>query len=420
MRKILLITHLGYGSPRILGLVKYLPEFNLEPLIVTGFASQYKDLPVRIMETPYPDAFVWLKRLLGLNPEKDARQQVENRFSATSGKSPVDFLLTLGGEIVNYPCPAKNWRPFALKAAREILRTEEIEAIISSSTPVASHLIASKLKAEFKMPWLADFRDLWSQNHNYGYSRFRRTLDRRLEIKTLSLADALVATSEPWAEKLRTLHQGKPVHMVTHGFSPDEINEPSTELIPKFTITYTGNIYQGKQNPGKLLAALRDLTADGAINADDIEVRFYGRELGWLGKEIEHYGLKDVVKQYGPVPRHSAVERQRESQLLLLLDWDDPQEKGVYPAKVFEYLGAQRPILATGGVAGNVVEVLLDETKAGVHAPTTEDVKSALIGFYEEYKQSGTAVYSGLKAEISKYTHREMAKQFADILDRLS
>ena len=100
MRKVLLITHLGYGSPRILGLIKYLPEFDIEPLILTGVTNRYQDLPARIIETPFPDTFGWLKNLLGFKLDKDVRKQVKNRSSATTGKSPADFLLALGGEII--------------------------------------------------------------------------------------------------------------------------------------------------------------------------------------------------------------------------------------------------------------------------------------------------------------------------------
>ena len=286
--------------------------------------------------------------------------------------------------------------------------------------PVTSHIIANKLKDKFGIPWVADFPDLWSQNHNYQYSPLRRALDRRLEIKTLSKADALTTVAEPWAEKLRTLHQGKPVYTITHGFDAEQINDPPAPLTAKFTITYTGSIYAGKQDPAKLFAALRDLISSGIVNPNEIEVRFYGSGLGWLDREIEQHGLTSFVKQYEPIPQHTAIEKQRESQLLLLLDWDDPQEKGVYTGKIFEYFGARRPVLATGGSKGDVVGELLDETKAGIHAPTVEDVKKALKELYGEYKLKGKVAYRGEPAQVDKYSHREMAKKFSAVLDQLA
>jgi glycosyltransferase involved in cell wall biosynthesis len=191
-------------------------------------------------------------------------------------------------------------------------------------------------------------------------------------------------------------------------------------LAAKFTITYTGTIYTGKQDPSKLFTALRDLISGGTIDPKDVEVRFYGYKEGWLAREIEGYGLSGIVKQHGVVPRRIVFGKQKESQLLLLLNWEDPKGKGVYTLKIFEYLAAQRPILATGGSGDDVIKDLLDETKAGMYGSKVEDIKSILSDLYSEYKLKGKISYNGDRAEINKYSYREMAKKFAEILDSLT
>jgi spore maturation protein CgeB len=103
----------------------------------------------------------------------------------------------------------------------------------------------------------------------------------------------------------------------------------------------------------------------------------------------------------------------------LILNWDDPQERGVYSGKIFEYLGARRPILSTGGSRNDVVAGLLNETKAGIGASTVEDIKNALKELSHEYKMKGEIAFSGEEAKINKYTHREMAGKFAGILNHL-
>ena len=105
---------------------------------------------------------------------------------------------------------------------------------------------------------------------------------------------------------------------------------------------------------------------------------------------------------------------------MLLLDWDVPGENGVYPLKVFEYLGSMRPILATGGTTGNVVDVLLRKTGTGVHAPEAEAIINAIARLYREYRQDGRVTFRGAAGEINRYSQREMTGQFATILDRLS
>lgn len=277
-----------------------------------------------------------------------------------------------------------------------------------------------ELKTKHNIPWVADLRDLWSQNHNYHYGRIRKFFDKRLELETLSNADALVTVSPLWAEKLRTLHRGKATYAITNGFDPDEMSNGQTNPTSKFTITYTGQIYTGKQDPLKVFAALRDLISDGTINPEDIDVRFYGREDEFIAKGIEEYELWDVAKQYEPVPREISFEKQRESQLLLLLNWEDQREKGVYPLKIFEYLAAQRPILATGGYGEDAVEGLLADTKAGIYCRTVEDIKRIVSELYSEYRSKGEVSYSGNMEEINRYSHREMARKFSEILDGIA
>ena len=114
MKNVLLIVHLPRASARVEGLVRYLPEFEWQPVILTGVTSRYTDLPARIIETPYRDALGFLGRFLKIDQEKDAGQQIQNRLGVTTRKSPIDFFLTLGGAIINYPCPNKNWKPFAI------------------------------------------------------------------------------------------------------------------------------------------------------------------------------------------------------------------------------------------------------------------------------------------------------------------
>ncbi len=423
MRKVLIIGYLHpfvrrpMGSFRLSPLVKYLPAFGWQPIVLTAPLKEHPDLQIKILEANCPDILSFWKKLLGFELEEDTSREIKKRLGS---KRPfTDFILSRVGEIINYPDSEKKWKGPALETARTFLQNENVEAMISCH-PKISHIIANNIKAKFSIPWLADFPDLWSQNHNYTYSPLRRLLDRRLEVKTLARADALTTVSGPLAEKLRILHQGKPVYTITLGFDAEQVNGPLSPLTAKFTITYTGSIYAGKQDPSKLFAALRDLISNGMVNPDDIEVRFYGSESGMLDREIEKYGLTSVVKQYDPIPQHTAMEKQRESQLLLLLDWEDPQEKGVYTGKIFEYLGARRPVLATGGSKGDVVGEMLDETKAGRHAPTVEDVKKALEELYREYKLKGGVTYRGEPAQVDKYSNREMARKFAAVLDQLA
>src|SRR3972149_1131692 len=116
MKKVLII---GYpfplrhgGSPRLLGLAKYLPEFGWQPIILTAPLSSKADGKVTIVETGYRETLgFWKRRVFKLNANQDDRAQLKQRFGITSQKSLLDWLLTRVGEIVNYPDSDKGWRP---------------------------------------------------------------------------------------------------------------------------------------------------------------------------------------------------------------------------------------------------------------------------------------------------------------------
>ena len=420
MNKVLIVGR--YHGTRIPGLLKYLPEFGWQPILLTTTLSADLHLPgdISVTEVPYRETAVFWKKVLFKDYWAQSGSGMDGYFIPASGRSLYSRILSRCAETINYPDDYKGWKKSAISAGDELLKTEKIDVILSSSSPVTSHLIARELKRKHHIPWIADLRDLWSQNHNYYYSSLRRMFDKRLELKTLAQADTLVTVSQLWANRLATLHKGKSVAAITNGFDPEMLEKAPAELNPGFTITYTGNIYRGKQNPRKFFAALRNLISEGEIDPSGIEIRFYGPKLDWLEKEITEYTLSGIVKQYGMVSPPVAIEKQKESQLLLLLDWDDPGEKGVCPLKFFEYLGAERPVLAIGGVEGNAIDLLLGKTKAGMHAITEDNIKESLRHLYQEYKLKGQVAYYGLGEEISQYTHQRMAGEFADILNRFS
>lgn len=424
-KRMLMITYYfpprpGVASLRLRGLAKYLPDYGWEPVILTAALPGDPEHRFKVVQTSYPgDATALWKRKMGLASNKGLQEQLGMPRAIREGKASfisISRMVNLGKAIVAYPDDQKHWYPFAVNVGHDLLKKERFNVLLSSSGPVICHLIAKELKKRHGILWVADLRDLWTQNHYYPYGPVRRLFERRLEVKTLSTADVLVTVSEPLAQKLQLLHRGKPVTAIPNGYDPDEI--ASAPLTKEFTITYTGQLYRGKRDPAPLLRVIAELFSEGQLDRQAVKVRFYGTTEYWLEKEIERFGLEDVVSLNPQVPRSLALERQRESQVLLLLNWDDPREIGVYTGKLFEYLAARRPILAVGGLRGVVTE-LLEETRAGVHASGYEQLKHALVELYEQYRTHGYVPYRGCEEQIAKYSHREMARHFAYVLDSL-
>jgi hypothetical protein len=427
MKRVLVLGYVWpyhpWSGARIPGLVRYLSEFGWEPIVLTKPLPEKPDLGCQIVETGYRDVLEsWLKRF-GFGRGERVEDQLDRRFGLAGKRSLrralVYFVARRIREVLGYPDWERGWKPFAVEAASALVREGDIHALVSSSPPVTSHLVARELRTAHGVPWVADFPHLWSQNNGYPYSFARRLLDRRLERKTMQQADALTTTSEPLAAKLRTLHKGKATYAISHGFDPATANVPPVPLTRTFSMTYTGTFHTKLREPSRLFAALRNLIAREAVDRNGIEVRFYGPHLPWVTEMIQQYGLSGVVKQLDTVPLRESWERQRESQLLLVPKWEDPKEPGIHSLKIFEYLAARRPILAVGGHP-DVVDELLAETKAGASAPTVEAVEKAIKELYDEYKAKGQVAFWGDESIIDRYSHRGMATRFAELLDRLA
>jgi glycosyltransferase involved in cell wall biosynthesis len=402
------------GSVRPAALAKYLPRYGWEALVLTPKRQVARESD-QIIETGYRDVLGEWKARLGL----DRRLGVHQQLGLATAKKPGSRLkhtrlLTFAKYLLTYPDPFKGWIPFALEAIEEIRRQKlDISAIITTSPPISCHLIGRHARNILGCPWIADLRDLWTQN--LGEQNFQQ-LQGRLEKRTLKDADALVTVSQPWAERLQTRYPEKKIFTIPNGFDPDDYRSPAPALTREFSITYTGELYQGQRDPTRLFEVLSDLLKEGSMLSDDLRVRFYGAVEPWLPLQVEKFGLTQVVELHGPTQRKRVFEHQRESQLLLALPWSDPRETGHHSAKLFEYLAARRPVLAVGGTRGVLTEAL-EQTQAGTHATSKTQVREFLLAAYAEYKKQGHVSYGGNSQAIAQYSHPEMARSFGQVLD---
>lgn len=424
MKKVLIIGTIWpyhHGGARVPGLAKYISEFGWEPIVLTMPLPENSNLGYRVIEVPYRDMLIAVLKLLGFDTSKSIQNQVSKKMGTISKNYFADFAFFRLRDILTYPDLNNGWKAPAIKAGGELLQKENISAIISTSPPLMGNLIARELKERYKIPWLADFPHLWSQNNAYPYSSLRQRFDRRLELRTLSHVDVLTTTSEPLAEKLRALHKEQMVYVITHGFDPNAVNSNihPDKVTDKFTITYTGGWHPIYREPSMLFRALQKLILRGIIEPDNVEVRFYGNEDDWIDGVAEKYGLFGIVKQYGTVPIQVAQAKQRESQLLFNPKWNEPNYPGLHSLKIFEYLAARRPILAVGKYK-DVVDDLLGETGVGVCASSVEECEYVLEKAYQEYKLKGEVAWQGDESKVNNYSHREMARKFAEILGNLT
>jgi glycosyltransferase involved in cell wall biosynthesis len=427
MRKVLLITYhfppsLAIGSLRPMGLAKYIPCYGWEPIVLTPRLPEGPRPAVQIIETDCRDILGQWKSRLGFDPKRGIHQQLSLPLARKPNRVlPHTALMKWLRPLLFFPDLTKGWMPFATKAVAQLKKQTLVDAVVTTSPPVTCNLLGVHAKQVLGVPWLADFRDLWTQDtlaRNSGNNAIFHFLDERLEHRILARADALVTVSEPWVARLQERAPKTPTHCITNGFDPEDFSFLPVPLTKSFSITYTGLLYEGKRDPSPILEVLSELIQSGAVVRSDVMVRFYGPFEPWLQVLVAKFGLEGVVQIHDVVDRTEALRSQAESQLLLLIGWHDLKERGQHTGKLFEYLGSKRPILALGGSYGVMSEVL-EETGAGVHALTKEHLREVIVKAYSVYRNTGQVPYEGRASKVKNYTHREMARRFAELLDGL-
>jgi glycosyltransferase involved in cell wall biosynthesis len=356
------------GGVRVGKIVKYMLTFGHDVRVITARNQPFR--PTLPLEIPSEKIIYskWLTARRKSAPSSLKSAGVSSSVNQnSSGKIPLKAVLkrVIGypyKTLVDFPDSNIGWLPYAESAASRLFKTWSPDLIFASSPPPTSLLVAHRLSQKYGVPWVADLRDLWIDHPYYDQPRWRKVIEEKLERRVLLSTAGVTTVSQPLAETLK-MKYGKTARVVLNGF--DQVDYPVSSEVPfdggRLKILYTGMIYPGKRDPSPLFEALQKL---GPL-AERLRVVFHGFFLDSVRPMIRNYGLEHLVGVHDPVSYKESLQMQAEADILLLLLWSDPTERGVYTGKLFEYMGARRPILAVGGV-DTVAADLIRQRRIGV------------------------------------------------------
>lgn len=402
------------GAVRAGKLARYMREAGHDVRILAGPALPPLGLALEIPETlvsrpEVPSAGAPTRS--GVRAALRARADALGLTSGRVGKVLREHLYA----AIERPDKHAGWIEPALALARTLLRDWRPELILASAPPYSGLLVAARLAAESRIPWVAEMRDPWSGNVYNDRPAWRDWIDRRIERRILGSATALVAVSPVVGRDLKSRFK-RPVATVLNGFAPEDL-PPSAARAPgtALEIVYTGTIYEGHRDPSALFAAIARLPSD---LRRDIHVTFYGPGEAQVRELADPHGVAAQVRVMAPVDYRTSLERQAQADVLLLLQRDDPSDEGNLPAKFFEYLGALRPILLLGYERG-VLADMIRERGAGLVANAPAVISSQLETWIAQARAGGVpALGEGTRAGLSR------AEQFAEyeafLRDRLA
>ena len=400
----------GIASKRLRGVSKYLPSFGWQPIVIVPRTSNetVKIDNVRVVETDYQDMiskFMPSSNNTGRKREVSSQEQT-NKFVSKS--------ISIAGEIFAYPDSMKYWKKPAMEAACEIIENEKIDAIMSTSSPVTSHIIAHDLKDKYGIPWVADLRDLWNLNPYINHNVIRRYFEKRLEMKTFKNVDALTTTTELAKQKLQSIHPDKKIVSVVSGFDPEDFEKTKqTEESEKLTLIYAGSLYNGKRNPSILFDSIGQLIKENKIDPNKIVIDFYGDDTN-LKELSQKYDIQNNVRIHGRITQEEVLQHQMNSDVLLLISWMDESEKMFIPGKIYDCIGCKKPVLSIGYKEGSLKD-LIDETNIGYHVSDVEGCKKSIYDYYTKYNKNELKYTGNEFAE--DYSLRNTAKNFSEILE---
>ena len=448
MKKVILIAFYfnqinEIASKRLRALAKYLPQFGWEPIVIVpdlgAIPKDNENLNCRVIYTEYEDMFNHFskkfKNSKGADFNSNEKSEDDKLKDSTSFSNPiVSKAISIAGEVFAYPDGMKYWHDSAFNAASKIIEQEEIGAVISSSWPITCHTIAKDLKDKYDILWIADLRDLWNLNPYVSHTFIRTYFEERLELKTFENADALTTTTDLAAKTLATLHPNNKIVPILSGYDKDDFKfldsiiennenynvnrqiEDSTKE-NKLKFIYAGSLYGGKRDPTNLFKAIRELDDENKLDSSNISIEFYGDDTN-LEAIANRYGLQDIIKIGGKISHEEVLKRQLDSDVLLLISWDNEKEKMFIPGKIYEYFALDKLVLSIGHKEGSLKD-LIDETKVGYHVSDLESTKDALLNIYNEFVEKGKVELNS-DMNIEDYSMENMAKKFADLLNELN
>jgi glycosyltransferase involved in cell wall biosynthesis len=397
----------GAGVQRWVKFIKYFKNQNIDPYIISvdpDFAS-YPVIDNSLINDIPENTNVYLTKT---NEPYSFYKKINNNQTPYAGfvnEGSPNFFQKIARFIRGnffIPDSRKGWNDFAYKKAVEVLERENIDTVITTSPPHSTQLIGLKLKETLNIKWIADLRDPWTDIYYYKsmlHTKWAKRKDLNYEKKVIEKSDKIVVVSDSIKQLLinkSNLIQESKIHVIPNGFDEDDFLFPSTNEDRKFLLSYVGTIT--KDYP---LDSIKKSIAN--LN---ISIEFTGK-----ADEPTKHLLNGIAGFNNHVKHKESINLLLASDMLLLVIPKIANNKGILTGKLFEYLGARKPILCIGPTDGDAAKII-QECKAG----KTFDY-SDKNGIYEFIETCMLNEFIFENKNYLNYSRRNLTKNLSKILN---
>ena len=430
MKKVLIITYYwppsgGSGVQRWLKCVRYLREFGWEPVVYTALDSEYpvideslaKEIPegVEVIRRPIWEPYKLYKRFTG---QKKDKRVVSGFLNDKKPSLTKRLSMWIRGNVF-IPDARKFWIKPSIKFLKTYLQENPVDMIVSTGPPHSMHLIALGVQKKLNIPWVADFRDPWTNIDFYKELKLSAWADRkhhRLEKAVVIKADGVVVIGHTMKEEFEEIVNRK-IDIIHNGYDEADMKPQTAEDRDKqFSIMHIGLLNQHR-NHEAFWQALSELKAEVEGFEADLSVKLVGKADVTAMDSIDRNGMKANVELVDYLPHSEAIVQQGRAQVLLLSINNTPNAKGVITGKIFEYLASGRPILCIGPENGDAARIV-SEANAGLTAGFEDKVKikAHVLDFYKQYKAGSLETES---KGVESFSRKALTGKFADLFEAI-
>ncbi|HEU5402506.1 MAG TPA: glycosyltransferase [Terriglobales bacterium] len=417
------------GGKRLARFCRYLPEFGIQPTVVTldqdscaTLDNSLANLPDTRVERARPNStpLDWYQRI---TRSRSAEETSSASFSPSpSNMSPLRFLSKSVVALLTIPDQYWGWYFPAVKAAARLMKERKFDAILSSGPPWTAHAVAHRFARRFDIPWIADFRDGWvSDQWRDEHPDWRYKVDWWIENRWVEDASLILATTNALRNSLLSTHPDLPedrIVTITNGFDENLPVKKGLEAAGEDNHTvllHAGELYRGRRIDA-FCSALANLLHSGAFGSKPPKVVF----LGGIEPEIEQTARSAAPElfDHGIVefrPRIAWKEVQAKmsaADILLLVQGDHPT---AIPAKFFEYLQSGKPILGIG--QGAALKEIIEATQSGFVADSRD--AHAIAAALKRTLQMKPRTPQEVSRFTGNYHFKRLSERLADNIRRI-
>jgi glycosyltransferase involved in cell wall biosynthesis len=414
---------------RALKFVKYLPQYGWKPVVLTVQPQFYRLVDDTLLEELPEEAEITHTK--SWEPKGRSYQRVLNTYhNSPHGvrDSLRRFRRRIYGNLLVHQDEEFLWLPHAWRAANRLLREQRVDVILTTSPPHCAQWLGLALKKKHRLPWVVDLRDGWLSNTMFrsGFAP-RYWVEQQVERAVVSASDCVIAATEPIREDLVQSYPlcSDKLTVLTNGFDPADFqglvaNRRSDYL----DVTYVGSIGGTRRPIEPLFRAIAELLVQASGLGQVLRLHFVGSFGPTEVELVEQYGLASVVAATGWVDHREAIQHMLDAQVLLVISSDLEGGKDVLTGKVFEYVAAERPILALAPRDAAVSRLVLDNGLGIVTSPSeVDEIVAALRTLYLRFQEGTLDLPENplLKKEFSRVDQTEsLAGILAKVKGRVS